>query len=114
MGDMAEYYDERTDDTPSGGEFRPPKRHRYPDRVLTASAGTCDHYPADDDACKALIRALNVFEWTTTKTYGSYSEHPYRLYADIAGTKHIIHLPRRRGTVLAWLKVERDTRRNAQ
>lgn len=111
MGDMAEYYDERTEDAFEPEDYQPRREHR---KARSSGPGNIDHYPADDDSCKALIRALSVFEWTTTKTYGSHSEHPYRLYADIAGTKHIIHLPRRRGTVLAWLKVERDTRRNTQ
>lgn len=110
MGDMVEYYDERTDDT----DWAPRKQHRTPARIVTPSTGTCDHYPSDDEACKSLISALGVYDWKTTKTQGSFSEHPYRLTADVGATKHTIHLPRRRGTVLAWLKEQRDARRAAQ
>lgn len=80
-------------------DFGPPSRHRYP-----RQAGTCDHYPADDASCKALIQALGNYDWALRKTPGGYSENPYKLQAHIGEVWHTIHLPLRKGTVVDWLR----------
>lgn len=105
MGDMAGYYDERTDDTgPEYGDDLPRRKRSRPARAGNES----HHHPATDKEAKELIKSLGTFEWTTTRAKHFYTEDPYRLYADIAGIKHIIHLPGRHGSTLQWLKTKRD------
>ena len=115
MGDMAEYYDERTDD--SFEERERPKpiavNRRRTELVAAGLSSVTNHYPKTDFEVQEIITALDHWVWTTTKAR-KYSVDPYRLYADIGEVKHIIHIPGRFGGSLSWLKGERDKRLRPQ
>lgn len=106
MGDMAEYYDERTDDF--GSEDWRPRRSPRPD---PPSRNVVRYYPKDDAAAQALIQKLGWYVWQTHSLRGTYSENPYILHRMNADDwVEEIQLPGRFGTTLSWLKKERDAR----
>lgn len=90
-------------------DWQPRRQHRRAAAFPTTSYVA--YYPGDDEACKALISWLGAYDWKLARARWGSGEHPYRLQTDINGTKHIIHLPQRKGTVLQWLEEQQAARR---